>query len=616
MINETAAVSCYVDAAALLLMAVLLFLSERIRQRKTLPLKAYFLLCCTVTATCVFCFVYNAMYKQPAAWSHTVALIARSLRSYAVLFIVATWVYFVNSMLHVPEKRKAIAQRIIMVPVVLYVILLAVNLFTGIVFKISPVNLIDPKPLYYVLYVIEFTAFALSAFSVWSFDRRSRKIRFLKISPMIICVALSCLPMLFSAYDASDLGFAIGLTILYFSMITELRYTDEESGLYNNALLTYVFDSALAGKNPPRSALILELGGNLPAGFDILRDTLNQEGDVIRLAEKRFLMFSATDSRSELQMKTSSVEEAVNSFNSANPEEQVRIVVHCRIRTGDEDVMHFMRSAVEDRDAGDPVRGVASMISELDQLDKDLKLAADIQGNMLPMPLPDRGEFELHAIMDPAKEVGGDFYDFFMLDDDHLGLVIADVSGKGIPAALFMMVSKTLIKNQLMSGCDPATAVERVNVQLCERNSSMMFDTVWLAVIELSTGKGTACNAGHENPVVRADGGSFEILKYKHGMVVGVNRKATYQNREFLLKPGDCVFVYTDGVPEATNPANTMFGEERLLLSLNEDADASPEELITRIHDAVFTFADGAAQFDDITMLCMKYYGPQKQTDC
>ena len=141
-----------------------------------------------------------------------------------------------------------------------------------------------------------------------------------------------------------------------------------------------------------------------------------------------------------------------------------------------------------------------------------------------------------------------------------------------------MMVSKTLIKNQLMSGCDPAEALEHVNHQLFERNSSMMFVTVWLAVLEISTGRGLACNAGHENPGIRRAEGDFELLKYKHGIVVGVRKDAKFENRELELRPGDSVFVYTDGVPEAANAANELFGEQRLLESLNRDADAEPED--------------------------------------
>jgi sigma-B regulation protein RsbU (phosphoserine phosphatase) len=418
----------------------------------------------------------------------------------------------------------------------------------------------------------------------------------------------------FLPYQTDVLGFAIGAVLLYFSMADELRYLDEESGLYNQGFLTCCFDRSLAEKNGARSALILEADGDLPSCFEILHDTLHREHDVIRIEEKKFLMFSRNDSRSAVQLLSTNVEEAVEKHNAEHPEKAVRMTVHCRMRTGEEDSFSFLRSVVEDKDAGDPVRGVVSMISELDRLDEELKLAADIQFNMLPMnfpPFPDRTEFELYASMKPAKEVGGDFYDFFLIDPDHLALVIADVSGKGIPAALFMMVSKTLIKNQLMSGCDPATALEHVNLQLCERNSSMMFVTVWLAVVEISTGKGTACNAGHENPALRRSGGDFEMFKYKHGMVAGVNKNAKFQNRDFELHPGDCVFVYTDGVPEANNAAGEMFGETRLLAALNQDPDAAPDALIRRVHESGDRFAGGADQFDDITMLCMKYYGMQ-----
>ena len=250
---------------------------------------------------------------------------------------------------------------------------------------------------------------------------------------------------------------------------------------------------------------------------------------------------------------------------------------------------------------------------EQERIARELSMAKEIQESALPLvfpPFPDRTEFDLYASMTPAREVGGDFYDFFLIDSDHLALVIADVSGKGIPAALFMMVSKTLIQSQMMTGCDPAAALEQVNLQLVDKNSSMMFVTVWLAVVEISTGKGLACNAGHEHPgLKRADGG-FELLRYKHDPVIGVNKKARYQNREFELRPGDCVFVYTDGVPEATNAAEEMLGAERLVDVLNQRGDAEPEDLIRHVHDAVDQFVGDAPQFDDVTMLCFKYRGP------
>ena len=617
-IDQTAAVSCYVDAAALLVMILLMLLSERIRQRRTVSLRIFFLLSCTVTLMCVFCFIYNVMYRQTAPWTHAVALAARTMRTYASLLVVVLWLFYVNSKLYGKKRWKPSHERILFIPIVIYAVFLVINLFNGAIFTISPENLIVPKPLYYVMYVIEFAYFGLTAFGVWYFDQKSAKVRFFSVAPMIVSVALGCVSMLVSPYDTSDLGFAVGLTLLYFSMITELRYVDEESGLYNKGFMSYLFDLAMAGKNDTRSVLILEADGNLQAGFEILRDTLHQDGDVIRFEDRKFLMFSGTDSRPALQLLSTQVEEAVQRYNKEHPGEAVRMVMHYRMRTGDEDAFTFLRSAVEEKDAADPMVGVVSMISELDRLDQELKLAGDIQINMLPMtfpPFPERNEFDLYATMHPAKEVGGDFYDFFLVDEDHLGLVIADVSDKGIPASLFMMVSKTLIKNQLMSGCDPAAALEKVNLQLCERNSSMMFVTVWLAVLEISSGRGVACNAGHEDPAVRSGGGDFELLKYKHNIFVGVSKKAKYTNREFELHPGDCVFVYTDGVPEANDASARMFGGERLLATLNKDPDAAPDVLIHRMDDALEQFANGAEQFDDTTMLCLKYYGKKKSDE-
>ncbi len=195
------------------------------------------------------------------------------------------------------------------------------------------------------------------------------------------------------------------------------------------------------------------------------------------------------------------------------------------------------------------------------------------------------------------------------LDEDHLAMVIADVSGKGIPAALFMMVAKALIKNQLMIGLTPAEALTNVNLQLCENNEAKMFVTVWVAILELSTGKGLACNAGHENPGLCREGGQFELLKYRHNIMVGVSKKAKYENRPFTLNLGDSLFVYTDGIPEAHNKDGKMFGAERLAAALNLDSGAAPENLIGNVRAALDDFVQDAEQFDDVTTLAMKYYG-------
>ena len=617
MIDERSVVSCYIDAAAFLVMILVLLQSERLRKR-TPALRLYYVLGWQILVTCVACFAFYASYRQPAPWFHTLAIISRSFWDLSVLAVVYLWLTYVDAKLYGENQPWTIKKVLWVAPLAVILVLQIINLFTGILFTIAEDNSIQPKVLFYLINATLILYFWASALMVWVFDKKTTKIRFLHVGPMMVSVIVALIPQYFSPYGTGVLGFVIGFTLLYFSMADEFSLLDDESQLYNKRFLTYVFDKAIGGKQDVNSALIIEADGFLPGCFEILRKTLHHNGDVIRMEEKKFLMFSGAESRSELQLLSTHVEEAVQAHNREHREESVRMTVRCSKRMEGEDVFTFLRRVVEEKDAGDPIQGVVSMISELDRLDKELELAADIQLNMLPMnfpPFPDRTEFDLYALMDPAKEVGGDFYDFFLIDSDHLGLVIADVSGKGIPAALFMMVSKTLIKNQLMGGADPAAAMERVNAQLCERNSASMFVTVWLAVLEISTGRGVACNAGHEYPGIRRSGGGFELLKYKHGMFAGISKKAKYQNREFELHPGDSIFVYTDGVPEAKNTAEEMFREERLAATLNQDPDSGPEELIHRLKEAVDRFAGGAEQFDDITMLCIKYYGIQNKEE-
>ena len=244
--------------------------------------------------------------------------------------------------------------------------------------------------------------------------------------------------------------------------------------------------------------------------------------------------------------------------------------------------------------------------------DRDLAVASAIQENILPkiFPyMPERTEFDLYATMNPAKEVGGDFYDFFMVDDDRLALVIADVSGKGIPAALFMMVSRTLIKNRALLCEDPAKILYEVNNQLCEGNKAELFVTVWLAVVSLSTGKGLAVNAGHEHPVLRHKDGKFELVEYKHSPAVATMEGLKFRQHEFQLQPGDVFFVYTDGVTEAANADNVFFGEERMLEALNKDPDADPVRLLMNVSQGIKEHVGDAKQFDDITMLAFQYNG-------
>lgn len=244
-----------------------------------------------------------------------------------------------------------------------------------------------------------------------------------------------------------------------------------------------------------------------------------------------------------------------------------------------------------------------------DRIEGELTMATQIQANMLPNlfpAFPERPEFDIYASMTPAKEVGGDFYDFFLVDDDHLALVMADVSGKGVPAALFMMGAKILLKNSTLYGHSPKDVFRQVNNQLCENNKAEMFVTVWLGIYEISTGKVTAANAGHEYPAIRRAGGAFELFKDKHDFVLGAMEDLPYNEYEIQLNPGDTLFVYTDGVAEATNSEEELLGTERMLEALNRRKEAAPRELLEGMLEDVRVFTGEAPQFDDVTMLALK----------
>ena len=261
---------------------------------------------------------------------------------------------------------------------------------------------------------------------------------------------------------------------------------------------------------------------------------------------------------------------------------------------------------------------LTKVTQERERISAELNVATQIQADMLPRifpPFPERKEFGLYATMDPAKEVGGDFYDFFLVDDDHLAMVVADVSGKGVPAALFMVIAKTLIKNRAQMGDSPSDVLRNVNNQLCEGNEAELFVTVWLGILEISTGKGWAVNAGHEHPVIRRAGGSYELIVYRHSPAVAVMSGMRFPQHEFHLDPGDALFVYTDGVPEATSEAQELFGTDRMLDVLNSNKDLTPEKMLPEMHRQIDLFVGKAPQFDDITMLLMEYHGPEKKEE-
>lgn len=257
------------------------------------------------------------------------------------------------------------------------------------------------------------------------------------------------------------------------------------------------------------------------------------------------------------------------------------------------------------------IADITEITREKERVSTELHMANRIQNSMLPgvfPPFPDRREFDIYATMGPAREVGGDFYDFFLIDEEHLGMVMADVSGKGVPAALFMMISKVILQSYAMLGQSPSEILGKTNEAICSSNQVDMFVTVWIGILEISTGKITAANAGHEYPALMQDG-TFSLLRDKHGLVLGGMEGIIYTDYEIELYPGDKLFLYTDGIPEASDGDYNMFGTDGMLEALNKDVDATPREILNNVQEAVESFVKGAEQFDDMTMLCLEYKG-------
>ena len=245
------------------------------------------------------------------------------------------------------------------------------------------------------------------------------------------------------------------------------------------------------------------------------------------------------------------------------------------------------------------------------RIESELSLARDIQAHMLPAifpPFPEHTEFDIYALMNPAKEVGGDFYDFFMVDDDHLAIVMGDVSGKGVPAALFMVIAKTLIKNYTQNKMSAGQVFNSVNELLCEGNETGVFVTAWLGVLDIHTGQMTYVNAGHTPPVIHHEG-KTEYLQCRRGFVLGGLENVRYRTGELTLKKGDILYLYTDGVTEAENIQKQLYGNDRLLEVIDKHADGSMTSLCMAIKQSVDAYSEEVEQFDDITMLAIRYLG-------
>ena len=343
---------------------------------------------------------------------------------------------------------------------------------------------------------------------------------------------------------------------------------------------------------------------------DILKSVLKQMAmSVLVLLLSTFLMYLFI--KNKILTRIVRLEQNVTSYSN---DKNVKLAHVIENNTGQNDEIGSLTDKFVDMiiELDIYMKNLQHVTAEKERISTELNVATSIQADMLPQifpRFPEVTEFAIYATMTPAKEVGGDFYDFFMIDKTHMALVIADVSGKGVPAALFMVIAKTLIKNRVQMGEAPAVALANVNEQLCEGNEAGLFVTVWLGVVDLETGHVIEANAGHEYPAICRQDGYFELIRTKHSPAVATMEGMRFKQNEFDLHTGDTLFIYTDGVTEATNAKNELFGEDRLVENLNHHRDCMPKELLPAIRKDIDNFVGKAPQFDDITMLGFRYYG-------
>lgn len=279
------------------------------------------------------------------------------------------------------------------------------------------------------------------------------------------------------------------------------------------------------------------------------------------------------------------------------------------------DEIGFLADSIEGMtvDLSETMTALLHEKKEMENKEAELNLAAEIQRNAMPTKFPafpDRSQFDIYAFMRPAKEVGGDFYEFHLMDEDHLGMAIADVSDKGMPAALFMMMSMMALHNYAESGFSPSEIMKKTNEVLLEHNKEGMFVTVWVGILTISTGEVIFANAGHKDPVIRKADGTTVFIKEKHGFMLGVRKNREYKDFVYQMEKGDTLFVFTDGITEAVNTEDELYGEDRLLEAVSgAPPGAAPELLIKHVTAVVDTFAKGAKQSDDMTMLALEYKG-------
>lgn len=311
---------------------------------------------------------------------------------------------------------------------------------------------------------------------------------------------------------------------------------------------------------------------------------------------------------------TKPIEQLTASVSSLGGNDEIKYI--SQIKTSDEiQVLSDTFEDMTERLSG-YIANLTSVTAEKERIGAELDIAAKIQLSELPRQFPafpDNTEFDIYALMTPAKEVGGDFYDYFLVDENHLAVVIADVSGKGIPAAMFMMIAKTHIKTHAGIGKSPADTLAAANNALCENNDAEMFVTAFMGILEISTGKFTYANAGHNPPLLRRADGNFEWLKVRPGFVLGGMPNIRYRQEDLYLGKGDMFFMYTDGVTEATDKSLELYGNDRLEQALNAHKDLAPKQLVEEILSQLSEFSKNTEQADDITMTALQYFSPKNR---
>ena len=312
-----------------------------------------------------------------------------------------------------------------------------------------------------------------------------------------------------------------------------------------------------------------------------------------------------------LRMLTIATEDFISDKNDESTE--LTKISMLDIHTNDEIETLSVSVKQMEKDINRYIENLKNVMSEKERIGAELNVARNIQASMLPCifpPFPDRDEFDIYASMNPAKEVGGDFYDFFLVDDTHLAVVIADVSGKGVPAALFMVITKSLIKNYTQMKLPLDEVFTKVNGQLCENNDAGMFVTAFMGILDLETDIFQYVNAGHNRPLIQHGGQDFDWLNMHRGFVLAGMETTRYRLEEIQLSKDDVLFVYTDGVTEAMNLQKELYSDARLLQIVNQTKEMKMVDMLSYIKEDVDHFAGGTEQADDITMLGIRINHP------